>query len=146
MRFMLLLKGDPPSDPEDRAIPPGAPGELIDAMLRYNEELAKAGVLLAAEGLHPTVTGARVVYSNGTRRVIDGPFAEAKEVIAGFYIIQVRSRDEAIEWAKRCPVDVAVTGDQEAVIEIRQVAQLDELPTTKDQRAADRRVRDQLAP
>ncbi len=143
MRFMLLLKGDPPTDPQGNATPPE---KLIDAMQRYLEELAKAGVLLAAEGLQPSATGARVVYAKGERRVIDGPFTEAKELIAGFYLIQVKSKEEAIEWARRCPVDYAVQGDQEAVVEVRQVADMADLPTaTDEQRATDQRLRDQLS-
>src|SRR6266511_3045993 len=125
MRFMLLLKGDPPTDPQGNATPPE---KLIDAMQRYLEELAKAGVLLAAEGLQPSATGARVVYAKGERRVIDGPFTEA------------------MEWARRCPVDYAVQGDQEAVVEVRQVADMADLPTaTDEQRATDQRLRDQLS-
>jgi hypothetical protein len=118
---------------------------LIGAMMRYNDELAKAGVLLAAEGLLPSATGARVVYQSGRRSVIDGPFAEAKELVAGFYLIDVRSKEEAIEWAKRCPVEYAVADDREAVVEIRQVGDLDDIPTaTDEQRAADKRLREQL--
>lgn len=148
MRFMLLLKGDPQADQQ---APSGEPQgaqpteEIIGAMLRYNEELAKAGVLLGSEGLHPSSFGARVVYKAGRHTVVDGPFAEAKELIAGYYLIQVKSKEEAIEWAKRCPVHVAVQGDQEAVIEVRQVAETDELAEmTDEQRAADKRVREQL--
>jgi hypothetical protein len=115
MRFILLLKGDPPADAEPDI-------ELIKAMGRYGEELAQAGILLATEGLFPSASGARVVYANGKRTVVDGPFAEAKELIAGFYLIDVKSREEAIEWASRCPVEYAVTGDQEAVIEIRRAS------------------------
>ncbi|MFC6019153.1 YciI family protein [Plantactinospora solaniradicis] len=121
MRFILLLKGDPSLD-----TPPPADGPKVEdvmaAMHRYGEELTKAGVLLAAEGLYPSATGARVVYAKGQRTVLDGPFAEAKELVAGFYLIQVASREEAIEWAKRCPVEYAVHGDQEAVVEVREVA------------------------
>lgn len=112
---MLLLKGDPPADAEPNV-------ELINAMGRYAEELAQAGVLLATEGLFPSATGARVVYANGKRKVVDGPFAEAKELIAGFYLIEVKSLEEAIEWASRCPVEYAVQGDQEAVIEVRRAS------------------------
>jgi hypothetical protein len=140
MRFMLLLKGDPP--------PGSAPNEeLIGAMLEYNEELVRAGVLLAAEGLHDSSRGARVVSSSsGGRRVIDGPFAEAKELIAGFMLIQVGSREEAIEWARRCPVDLAVRGtDMEAVVEVREVAEPAEIPTfTEEHLAAEREIRDRL--
>ena len=125
MRFMLLLKGDPE--------PGQVPGqELVEAMIGYNEELAKAGVLLAAEGLHDSSQGARVVVSSGRRTVIDGPFTEAKELVAGFLLIDVRSMDEAIEWAKRCPVDYAITGDQEAVVEVRRVAEVEEVHTVAE--------------
>ncbi|HEX7743842.1 MAG TPA: YciI family protein [Micromonosporaceae bacterium] len=112
---MLLLKGDPPADAEPNI-------ELINAMGRYAEELAQAGVLLAAEGLFPSATGARVVYAKGKRTVVDGPFAEAKELVAGFYLIEVKSLEEAIEWASRCPFEYAVQGDQEAVIEVRRAS------------------------
>jgi hypothetical protein len=129
MRFMLLLKGDPPVGATPST-------ELVEAMLRYNEELAKAGVLLAGEGLHSSAAGARVVYQSGKRMVVDGPFAESKELIAGFLIIQAASMAEAVEWAMRCPVDVAVAGsDQEAVVEVRQVAETADLPEmTEEQR------------
>jgi hypothetical protein len=139
MRFMVLLKGDP--------APGEHPGpELVDAMIKYNEELVKAGILLAAEGLFDSSKGARVVTSGGRKTVIDGPFTEAKELIAGFYLIQVRSKEEAIEWAKRCPVEVAIAGtDREAVIEIRQVAEAEEIPTmTEEQVAAEHRIRAQI--
>jgi len=139
VRFMLLLKGDPPAGASPSP-------ELIDAMMAYNEELAKAGVLLAAEGLHPSAVGAQVKYLSGQRTVIDGPFAEAKELIAGYLLIQVRSREEAIEWAMRCPVDKAVGDGVEAVVEVRQVADVTELPTaTEEHVAATERIRDQLA-
>lgn len=115
MRFILLLKGDPPAD-----APPNV--ELINAMGRYAEELAQAGVLLAAEGLFPSATGARVVFAKGERTVVDGPFAEAKELVAGFYLIEVKSLEEAVEWASRCPMEYAAQGDQEAVIEVRRAA------------------------
>ncbi len=141
MRYMLLLKGDPPegSMPSE---------ELIGAMLAYDEELANAGVLLASEGLHSSARGARVVYSAGKRTVIDGPFTEAKELIAGYLLIQAASLEEAIEWAKRCPVDVALKQfaddpSVEAVIEVRQVAEMDDIATaTDEQRATERRVRE----
>ncbi|GAA0361581.1 YciI family protein [Microbispora corallina] len=116
MHFMLLLKGDPSPD-----TPPSP--ELVDAMRAYGRELAEAGVLLASEGLFPSAHGARVVTANGRKTVVDGPFAEAKELVAGFFLIDVKSREEAIEWASRCPVEYAVQGDQEAVVEVRQSAQ-----------------------
>ena len=140
MRFMLLLKGDPVGE-----LPSS---ELIGAMISYQEELTKAGVLLAAEGLYDSSFGARVVYDSSTRRktVLDGPFTEAKELVAGFLLIQVGSREEAIEWAKRCPVEKAVEGRPdhvEAVVEVRQVGDIDNLPdATDDQRAAERQQRE----
>jgi hypothetical protein len=135
MRFMLLLKGEPPADAQPSE-------ELLGGMLAYQEDLAKAGVLLASEGLHPSSMGSRVVYRSGKRTVVDGPFTETKELIAGFILIDVRSKEEAIEWAKRCPVDLAVQGDMEAVIEVRQVAETEELDAMADeQRAADQRLR-----
>jgi hypothetical protein len=143
MRFMLLLKGDPVGE-----LPSS---ELIGAMISYQEELTKAGVLLAAEGLHDSSFGARVVYdsSTGRKTVVDGPFTEAKELVAGFMLIQVGSREEAIEWAKRCPVEKAVDGRDdrtEAVVEVRQVGDIDDLPdATDDQRVADQRLREDLA-
>jgi hypothetical protein len=97
--------------------------ELLTAMGNYNEELAKAGVLLAGEGLHPSSKGARVRFSGEKRSVIDGPFAETKELIAGFWLWQVKSKEEAIEWVKRCPNPMPGT---EAEIEIRQVFEMDD--------------------
>ena len=119
MRFMMLM------------IPKGyetaAPGVMPDAkavaaMMKYNESLQKAGVLLALDGLHPPSMGARVTFPGGKAKVSDGPFAEAKEVLGGYWMIQVRSREEAIEWAKRCPA-----GPNET-IEIRQVQELADFP------------------
>lgn len=124
MQFMLLLKGDVPIDPESNA--PQVefdPTELVNAMHAFNDEMSKAGVLLAAEGLMPSAYGSRVVYKNGRRTVIDGPFAEAKELIAGFYIIDVKTKAEAIEWAARCPVHyAAVSPEQEAIVEVREIS------------------------
>jgi hypothetical protein len=139
MRFMVLLLGDPVGELPSE--------ELVDAMIKYNEELVKAGILLAAEGLYDSSRGARVVTAGGKKSVIDGPFTEAKELIAGFYLIQVRSKEEAIEWAKRCPVEVAIRGtDREAVVEVREVASAEEIGSfTEEQVAADRRLREHLA-
>jgi hypothetical protein len=112
MRFMILLKADKNSEagvlPDEK---------LLTDMGKYNEELVKAGVLLAAEGLQPSSKGARVKFSGAKRTVIDGPFAETKELIAGFWMIQVKSKEEAIEWVKRCPNPM----QGEAEIEIRRV-------------------------
>jgi hypothetical protein len=117
MHFMLLLKGEAEAN-----VPPSQ--ELIDAMGGFNRELAEAGVLLAAEGLFHSSQGARVVTSGGGRKtVVDGPFTEAKELVAGFYLIDVKSREEAIEWARRCPVEKALAGapaEVEAIVEVRQ--------------------------
>ena len=119
MRFMMLM------------IPKGyekaAPGTMPDAksvaaMMKYNDSLQKAGVLLALDGLHPPSMGARVTFKGGTPKVTDGPFAEAKEVLGGYWMIQVKSKEEAIEWAKRCPAS------ENEVIEIRQVQEMSEFP------------------
>ncbi|HEY0450720.1 YciI family protein [Actinophytocola sp.] len=112
MRFMILVKGD-------ESYEGGAPGdtELFAAMAKYNEELVKAGVLLDAAGLLNTGKGALVTFSGGEPTVVDGPFAEAKEVVGGYWLLEVKSREEAIEWVKRVPFDP----DIESEIEIRQV-------------------------
>lgn len=124
MQFMLLLKGDVPIEPETNA--PQVefdPTELVNAMHAFNDEMSRAGVLVAAEGLMPGAFGSRVIYRNGQRTVVDGPFAEAKELVAGFYIIDVKSKAEAIEWAARCPVHyAAVTPEHEAIVEVREIA------------------------
>jgi len=117
MRFMVIVKGD--ADTEAGALPDEA---MLAAMGKYNEELAKAGVMLAGEGLHPSSKGARVKFSGDKRTVIDGPFTEAKELVAGFWILEVKSKDEVIEWVKRCPNP---TGG-ESEIEIRQVFEADD--------------------
>ena len=120
MRFMMLMipKGY-------ETAPPGTMPEdvrAVAAMMKYNESLQKAGVLLALDGLHPPSMGARVSFAGGKPRVTDGPFAEAKEVLGGYWVIQVKSRDEAIEWASRCPAA------ENEVIEVRQVMELAEFP------------------
>ena len=119
MRFMMLMI---PKGYESAA--PGAMPEAkaVAAMMKYNESLQKAGVLLALDGLHPPSMGARVSFKGGKPRVQDGPFSEAKEVLGGYWMIQVRSREEAIEWASRCP-----GGDNET-IEVRQVQEMSDFP------------------
>ena len=112
MRFMLLVKSDANSE---AGVMPSQ--ELLTEMGKYNEELVKAGVLLAGEGLHPSSKGARVKFSGSKRTVVDGPFPETKELVAGFWLIEVKSKEEAIEWVKRCPNPMG--GESE--IEIRQV-------------------------
>ena len=112
MRFMVLMIPGDQKTMEAGVLPDE---KLIAAMMKYNEELAKAGVLLALDGLHPSGKGARIRFSGGKRTVTDGPFTEAKEVIGGYWLWQVKSREEALEWASRCPAE---DGD---VLEIRQV-------------------------
>jgi len=113
MRFMILVKADKSSE---AGVLPSA--ELLTEMGKFNEELVKAGVLLAGEGLHPSSRGARVRFSGSKRTVIDGPFTETKELVAGFWLIEVKSLEEAIEWVKRAPNPMPGT---ESEIEIRQV-------------------------
>jgi hypothetical protein len=113
MRFMVIVKAD--KDSEGGVLPDE---KMLSEMGKYNEELAKAGVMLAGEGLHPSSAGARVRFSGDKRTVIDGPFSETKELVAGFWLIQVKSKEEAIEWVKRAPNPFPGT---ESEIEIRQV-------------------------
>jgi hypothetical protein len=122
MRFMMMVKADKNSE---AGVLPSK--ELVTAMDMFNEEMVKAGVMLAAEGLHPSSKGARITFSGGGKRTVtDGPFTEAKELIAGFWLIQVKSKEEAIEWASRCP-DPLGPGET-AQIEIRQVFDMSDFP------------------
>src|SRR5581483_2747209 len=119
MRFMMLMipKG------YEQAAPGTMPdARAVEAMMKYNEALQKAGILLALDGLHPPSMGARVSFAGGKPKVTDGPFAEAKEVLGGYWMIQVRSKEEAVEWASRCPA-----GEHD-VIEIRQVQEMSDFP------------------
>ena len=138
MRFMVIVKAN--KDSEAGVMPSE---ELLAEMGRYNEELAKAGVLLAGEGLHPSSKGARVRFSGSKRTVIDGPFAETKELIAGFWLIQAKSREEAIEWVKRAP-NPFPGGESE--LEIRQVFEADDFGSefTPELRAQEERIRAQV--
>lgn len=139
MRFMILVKANKDSE---AGVPPS--NELLTEMGKYNEELVKAGVLLAAEGLQPSAKGARVKFAGGKRTVIDGPFTETKELIAGFWLIQVKSKEEAIEWVKRCPDPL----EGEFKIEIRQVFDTDDFAPsdpTGELRAAEERLLAQVA-
>ena len=135
---MILLKADQNTE---AGVLPGE--EMLAAMTKYNEELARAGVLLAGEGLQPSSKGARVKFSGDKRTVTDGPFTEAKELIAGFWLIQVKSKEEAIEWVKRCPNPL----EGEAEIEIRQVFEAEDFGPefTPELREAEERVRAQVA-
>ena len=127
MRFMMLMiprgygKAAPGTMPEANA---------VAAMMKYNEELQKAGVLLALEGLHPPSMGARVSFSGGKPRVTDGPFIETKEVLGGYWMIKVNSKQEAIEWASRCP------GSDNEVVEIRPVQEMSDFPAAVQEAAA----------
>ncbi|MGZ8379747.1 MAG: YciI family protein [Gemmatirosa sp.] len=125
MRFMILIKAS--ADSESGVMP--SP-ELLVAMGKYNEELVKAGVLLAGEGLHPSAQGARVRFTGDARTVVDGPFAETKELVAGFWLFQVRSMEEAIEWVKRAPNPMPGT---EAEIEIRRVFEAEDFGELQQQ-------------
>jgi hypothetical protein len=134
MKFMVIVKA---SKASERGEMPSE--KLLAAMGKYNEELAQAGIMLAGEGLHPSSKGARVRFSGSNRTVIDGPFAETKELIAGFWLWQVKSREEAIEWLKRCPNP----HDEETEVEIRQVFEADDFGAefTPELRAQEERVR-----
>jgi hypothetical protein len=119
MRFMMIMipKGYEQAAPGTMPDP-----KAVEAMMKYNEALQKAGVLLALDGLHPPSMGARVSFSGGRPKVTDGPFAEAKEVVGGYWMIQVKSKEEAVQWAMRCP-----GGDNE-IIELRQVQEFSDFP------------------
>lgn len=119
MRFMIMVKGN--ADTEAGVIPDES---LFAAMADYHEELAKAGVLLDASGLQPTSKGARIKFAKGKRTWVDGPFTESKEIVAGYTLIQTKSREEAIEWAKRFPAPMG--DDVEGEIEIRQLYELED--------------------
>lgn len=137
MRFMVIVKAN--QDTEAGVMPKEA---MLAAMGKYNEELVKAGVMLAGEGLHPSSKGVRVSFgAGGKRAVVDGPFAETKELIAGFWLWQVRSKEEAIEWIKRAPFE---DGD---VIEIRQVFEAEDFGAelTPELREQEERLREQIA-
>ncbi|MEV1286877.1 YciI family protein [Micromonospora sp. NPDC049679] len=138
MRFMVLIKAN--QDSEAGVMPSE---ELLTAMGKYNEELVKAGVLLAGEGLHPSAKGARVRFEGAKTTVIDGPFTETKELLAGFWLIQVKSKEEAIEWVKRIPRDP----NEAEEIEIRQVFEADDFGDefTPELREQEERLRAQTA-
>jgi hypothetical protein len=136
MRFMVLVPGSPESEAGEM---PST--EILGAMTKYNEELVKSGVMLAGEGLHPTSKGAKVRFNGSERSVIDGPFTEAKELVAGYWVWECASRDEAIEWLKRAPFDGGVE------IELRQIFEADDFgeQLTSELREANERLREQTA-
>jgi hypothetical protein len=135
MRFMLIVKSD--KDAEAGILPSR---EMLAEMGKFNEQLVKAGVLLAAEGLHASSKGARVRFSGSKRTVVDGPFAESKELVAGFWLIQAKSKEEAIEWVKRVPFE-------QGEVEVRQVFEAEDFgpALTPELRDAEQRLRAQTA-
>ncbi len=139
MRFMILIKAN--KDSEAGVLPDE---KFLTEMGKYNEELVKAGVMLAGEGLHPSSKGVRVRFSGGKRAVIDGPFAETKELIAGFWLWQVKSKEEAVAWVKRCPMPAGV---EEGEIEIRQVFEASDFGAefTPELREQEERLRAQIS-
>jgi hypothetical protein len=137
MRFVVMVKAT--KDSEAGKMPST---KLLEEMGKFNEELVKAGIMLAGEGLHPSSKAVRVRFNGDTRTVIDGPFAETKELVAGFWIWQVKSREEAIEWVKRCPNPA----EGESEIEIRQVFEADDFgpALTPELREAEARLRSKV--
>jgi hypothetical protein len=138
MRFMVIVKATKESE---AGVMPSQ--RLLTEMGKFNEELVKSGVMLAGEGLHPTSKGARVRFSGGRRTVTDGPFAEAKELLAGFWLWQVKSKEEAIQWVKRCPNP----HNEETEVEIRQVFEAEDFGAelTPELRKQEERLRAQIA-
>jgi len=139
MRFMVMVKAN--KDSEAGVMPSK---EMLESMGKFNEQMVKAGVMLAGEGLQPSSKGARIRFHQGKPTVSDGPFAEAKELIAGFWIIQVKSKQEAIEWMKRCPPPM---GNGAGELEIRQVFEASDFgeELTPELREAEERMREQYA-
>jgi hypothetical protein len=142
MKFMMMMiprvyqPATPASERAGEGFAP--PAEAVAKMMKFNEELAKAGALTGLDGLHPIAKGARVVFGGGKPLVTDGPFIESKEVIGGYWLIQVKSKEEALDWARRCP---AAEGD---VIEIRQVFEMSDFPPDVKQAADNATVRAQV--
>jgi hypothetical protein len=137
MRVMVLIKATEQSETGEK---PGQ--ELLEQMMAFNEELVKAGVMLAGDGLHPSSKGVRVAFSGSERKVIDGPFAETKELLAGYWLWQVKSMDEAIEWVRRMPNP----GGEHSVVEIRPVFEVDDFgdELTPELREKERQLRAQI--
>jgi len=139
MKVMVIVKASKESETG------GMPSEeLLTAMGNYNEELVKAGIMLAGEGLHPSSKGKRIKFSGSKRTIVDGPFAEAKELIAGFWLWQVRSMEEAVEWARRCPAPMP---GEESELEIRPVHEAEDFGKefTPELRAQEDRLREEIA-
>lgn len=127
MRFMMLMI---PGGYENAAPGTMPDAKAVEAMMKYNEELQKAGVLLALDGLHPPSMGARVSFKGGQPKITDGPFSEAKEVLGGYWMIDVKSKEEAVAWAARCP------GGENEIIEVRQVQEMSDFPADVQEAAA----------
>lgn len=138
MRVMVIVKASPESEAGEMPTK-----HLFTEMLAYNEQLVKAGIMLAGDGLHPSVRGKRIRFQGDKRTVIDGPFTETKELIAGYWMWQVRSMDEAVEWAKRCPNPM----EGESILEIRQVFEADDFGSalTPELREKEDRLRREAA-
>jgi hypothetical protein len=137
MRFMMIVK-----PPAYTGLPDPA---QFEAMGRYNDELQRAGVLLDLNGLAPAAQGVRVQFSGSKRTVIDGPFAEGKELIGGYWIIQVRSKEEAVEWARRIPFSTEVHPGEQVEVEIRQIMELEDLPVSPERVAAKKQLEHRAA-
>jgi len=133
MRVMVIVKGTKNS--EAGTLPSE---KLLNEMGKYNEELVKAGIMVAGEGLHPSVKGKRVVFSGGKRTVVDGPFAEAKELVAGYWIWQVKSMDEALEWVRRCPDPMP---GEEGVLELRPILEVEDFGANATPEVREREAR-----
>ncbi len=140
MRVMVIVKGD---EQAAKAMPQSEKEELFAAMGNYNAELVRAGVLLAGEGLQPSARGKRVVFAGGTMRVVDGPFSETHEIVGGFWLWQVKNLDEALEWARRCPVNK----QQVSTLELRPVYETEDFgpELTPELREQEERLRAEVA-
>jgi hypothetical protein len=140
MRVMVMVKSTP--EIEAQAIPDAEMTEMFEAMGKYNEDLAAAGIMLSGEGLLPSAQGARVVFSGDERRVVDGPFTEAKELVAGFWLWKVDSMEQAIEWARRCPNPSGAEGQ----LEIRVIGEMEDFGDvmTPELKERETRLRDQV--
>ena len=139
MRFMVMVKATPNSE---AGVMPGP--EMFEAMGKYNEELVKAGIMKAGEGLHPSSRGARVHFSGNKRTIVDGPFAETKELVAGFWLWECKSLEEAIEWVKKCPNPMP---GEDSDIEIRRIFEAEDFGAayTPEERAREERLREQIS-
>lgn len=139
MKVMVIVKATANSEAGVLPTP-----ELFEAMGAYNEELVKAGIMVAGDGLHPSARGKRILMGHGSRTVVDGPFAETKELIAGFWIWQVRSMDEAVEWARRCPDPMP---GEESILEVRPVYEAEDFGEafTPELRARDEQLRETIS-